>query len=296
MRTSCWAGSRLNELCINGLHEAHRLDGSWLLELPEVALTSQIKSWWELLTHAIQTHTLVRATRPTNAISGSVFVGYHCHFLLTDNSKSFLILLTNVQLVRGITLKSMGGTSHHSKHLQTRSLFSAAVTQWIECSGWHSSMCFSFFPSPLHLVLSCLVNLLESIKAAFLSFSCLGSHLPFSPASFCSMRRGGKEHSGGTSCLYMPHCTVTPPVSLLIHISVCLSVRRHDFCINCHPQLSRLTVDVSLSYVFVFPASSYSTLFKVFVANNKLKHSKKVIVNCVKRCCFKECTPVVFQI
>lgn len=154
-----------------------------------------------------------------------------------------------------------------------------------------------FFSSPVRLVLSCLVNLLESIKAAFLSFFLL-SRLPppLSAASFCSARRRGMEHSGGTSCLYMPHCTVTPPVSLLIHISVCLSVRRHDFCINCHPQLSRLTVDLSLSPVFGFPASRYSTLFKAIVANDKLKHYKKVILSCVKRCCLKECTPVVFQI
>lgn len=60
--------------------------------------------------------------------------------------------------------------------------------------------------------------------------SSLSSRLP--PASsqprLCSARHRGNEQRGGTSCLYKPRCTVTPPVSLLIHICVCLPVHLHD--------------------------------------------------------------------
>ncbi|KAA8586733.1 hypothetical protein FQN60_000569 [Etheostoma spectabile] len=41
--------------------------------------------------------------------------------------------------------------------------------------------------------------------------------LPLS-SFICSVRRRGKEQHGGTSYLYMPHCSVTPPVSLHIDI------------------------------------------------------------------------------
>lgn len=49
-----------------------------------------------------------------------------------------------------------------------------------------------------------------------------------SPASFCSVHRKAREQSGSTSCLYMPQCTVTPPFSLLLHISVSPSVHLCD--------------------------------------------------------------------
>lgn len=88
--------------------------------------------------------------------------------------------------------------------------------------------CFPpFFVFPLPLLFSCLLILLQSI---ILGFSLLSRFSPcLSPASFRSVHhRRSTEQCGGTSCLYMPHCTVTPPVSLLIHISVCLPVHLHD--------------------------------------------------------------------
>ncbi|KAK2882130.1 hypothetical protein Q8A73_022640 [Channa argus] len=40
---------------------------------------------------------------------------------------------------------------------------------------------------------------------------------------FRSMHRKGKERRSVTGCLYMPQCTVTPPVSLLVHVSIPIS-------------------------------------------------------------------------
>ena len=203
---------------------------------------------------------------------------------LANKQQQLSVLLTNVQLVRGHTLKSndtsSGGmccvctSAHSGAHMQhmwpprrkrTR-IEAGACThiQIIRHKGTQVSMasimqgvclklqspsglnapsdsllflCLSHFcrtpfppSSSLFLALllcslclfpSCRLISLQSVIAVFTILSWLPPSL--SPASFCSERRGGKEHCGGTSCFYMPHCTVTLPVSFLIHICVCLS-------------------------------------------------------------------------
>lgn len=56
--------------------------------------------------------------------------------------------------------------------------------------------------------------------------------LSLSSASFCSVCRGGEERRGGTSCLYMPHWSVTPSVLLLIHIFVFMCPHNCLLCVQ----------------------------------------------------------------
>lgn len=92
------------------------------------------------------------------------------------------------------------------------------------------------------------------------AFSLLSQFPAFhSPASFCSVDREGRERHGSTSCLYMPQCTATPPVSLLVHISVWVPVHLHDclftFIFSCVVCLfmfvTPLYIDIVAIVVFI---------------------------------------------
>lgn len=130
------------------------------------------------------------------------------------------------------------------------------VGQWIKCSHWQPLVylpvtflaCSSFAsPHPPH--------------PPFLSSHlALVNHTQLLPSFIlrCAPQGQGAVRCGDASCLNMPLCTVMPPVTLLMHISVSPPVRLQDclftFIFSClFVPLFIIHVPVSLSFLFDGP-------------------------------------------
>ncbi len=155
-RVILWAASRLNELCINGLHEAATMTG-WLLAL--ITPRSSANKPNQVVMGAADTHSTHTQTHTPclcniwQSVCGLPLQASSC---LLTNYNCFLALLTNVQLVGGRTLTGEGtndgGCVGLCQHTQShKKSFHAAVQTTAQVS-MHTHTCWEFVKRCSHPV------------------------------------------------------------------------------------------------------------------------------------------------